>query len=255
MLTGVEASGSVAKLIGRVSAGSDADALLSIRGFMRLRHTQQSIEIPVQLRGKRSIGGEQSLAFAVVVDPSTLPGRGAWDIEIAPLRNQGTGPAVAFGSKRIARADTDGRLLGPDDDILTFTADGGNATVARSIRSLPHVTAERLQDDPDGRPEVVVGAQTFDGDLRVYADVTPAGSRDARQRLPWRRLDDGTVAVRLPVPHAVGALRTQLVVVTDGIRVGPSLDGLENLEIGHLTVRREEDHLTVTRNFTRGARP
>ncbi|GAA1710348.1 hypothetical protein GCM10009809_03360 [Isoptericola hypogeus] len=254
VLTGVAVDGDVAELAGRVSTRAGTDTLHGVRAWLRLRDTQQAVEVPVRLRGTRSTDAGRSLAFTVAVDPRSLPARGSWDLEIAPVWEHGSAPATGFGAARPGRVDADGQVLA-SGDVLDFTAPGGHASLARGVREVPRVTAERLQEDDDGRPEVVLCVPA-DDDLRVYADVTPAGSRDARQRLPWRRLDDGTVAVRLPVPHRAGALRSRLVVVADGIRVRPRLDGLDGLDgteglegqgDDDATVRLEGDTLTVTR--------
>lgn len=66
----------------------------------------------------------------------------------------------------------------------------------------PSLVALRL--DEDGRPEAVLGNLAPGQQMAVFAEVNPAGYRDARHRLPLRDAGDRTIAARLPVPATVG---------------------------------------------------
>ncbi|MDO8152729.1 glycosyltransferase [Isoptericola sp. b408] len=221
-LTSLSVDHGVARAAGWVGTAGTCPPPDEVRAALVLRDSDVRVDLPVELEGRHADDTVEGTRFSVRIDPAALGKSGRWDLVVAPCWEGVALPSVRFGSKRPKHVDditvdATGRALGSPTTVL-YTTPHGNLSVSHDdgLRA-EEVEARRLAFDDDGRPQLVVDDVGGGNALRFDADVDPVGPREAPHQLPWRRLDQDEVAVRLPVP-ARGTLRCVVSVVHRDIR-------------------------------------
>ncbi|WP_188524354.1 glycosyltransferase family 2 protein [Isoptericola cucumis] len=253
LMTSLVVDDGFARVAGWIAAPGVLPPPDGVRAVLRLRDTETEVELPVTLGDTLVTDPVEALPFTLGIDPAALDAPGRWDLYVAPVWAGHALPDLRFGSRRPTQVDetcvdVTGRALGAPDTVLYATASYGNLSVShRDFLTADEVRLSRLSLDEDDRPEAVVDVAGLGKGLQVYADVDPAGSREAPHRLPWRRLDDRQVAARLPVP-VTGDLRFALTVVHGDVRATSHVpEPLEPVRTAAFVARYEDGRFVVSR--------
>ncbi len=218
-----------------------------------LRGDGRTVDVPTTATGPRKAPHGPATGIELAVETTTFPVEGVWDLTLAPTWGDVTGPFARFGGSRSGGAGQDAFALGPDD-VLFGTATHGNLSFDHggTVIHAPAVRVVGARWDDDGRPEVLVTVPAGGSSTQVYALADPAGSRGARQLLPCTRVDETTLAARLPVPRSDGdAWPLALTVAHDGILTVPELaDDVPRLTSDEVTLEVADGTLRVSRTAT-----
>ncbi|GAA1710380.1 hypothetical protein GCM10009809_03400 [Isoptericola hypogeus] len=223
-LTSLRPDGGSAVAAGWLRAVGEFPVPDGVRVRWSLRDGERSVEVHLHETTARPSPHGPAAGFQLVIDPRTLPAAGVWDLSVAPVWGDVVGPWARFGGARPAGVSPDALRLGPTDLLYGTTAHGNLSLDHGRSTEVPQSRVVGVRLDPDGRPEVLLSVPDEDPSLRVYAEVTPAGSRAARHLLPHTAIDATTVAARLPVPAEVGEVLLALTVAHRGVLSAPRLD-------------------------------
>ncbi|MFC7878053.1 glycosyltransferase family 2 protein [Isoptericola sp. NPDC057391] len=250
-LTSLALRDGTAVLRGWARAAGEFPAPDGVRARWTLRGDGRTVDAPATVTGGRKSPNGPATGLELLVDASVFPVEGVWDLAVAPAWGDVVGPFARFGGAS-GGAGQDALALGPDD-VLFGTVSHGNLSFDHggTTTRAPAVRVSGARWDVDGRPEVLVTVPGDAAATRVYALATPAGSRGARQLLPTSRVDETTLAARLPVPQAAGdETLLALTVAHDGVLVAPALTDVPRLTSDDVTLKSVDGRLRVSRTAT-----
>ncbi|MBD8060451.1 hypothetical protein IC607_15905 [Cellulomonas sp. JH27-2] len=146
-----------------------------------------------------------------------LAGAGPWEVLVAPTWAGREGAWSRLGTSLTRGMPRDGAPVGGGALIVEFEGASDGLLISRAS-GVPDIAVVEVRADDDGRPEAVVTGISRPN-LRAYAQLSPAGSRAARHRLPYRDAGAELTAVRLPVPPpgSTEPVQVALSVAVDGV--------------------------------------
>lgn len=172
--------------------------------------------VRVKASGTHVEDGCKGVVGTIRIDEAALTGAGPWEVAVAPTWGTSVGEWSRIGTHLRRGVPRDGVPLARGLAVVAFEGTGG--LVVQRREAARDVRVVEVRPDVDGRPEAIIAGADRTA-LRAYAEVSPAGSRQARHRLPFRAVEDALTAVRLPAPapDAGGSLSLTLSVVLDGV--------------------------------------